>query len=78
MTETGAVEPQDITPEDSVVPVYLVPLTDDEIAEREQSAAEMQKQQREAEQARAAARESAIAKLIKLGLTEDEVTALVP
>ena len=31
---------EDITPADSVVPVYLVPLTEEELAEREQWAIE--------------------------------------
>lgn len=38
-TKAKAVEPEEITPEDSIVPVYLVPLTAEEIAEREAWAA---------------------------------------
>lgn len=67
---------EDITPADSVVPVYLIPPTEEELAEREAWAAEAK--QREAEkQARIAAKESAIAKLAKLGLTEEEAKAVI-
>ena len=51
------------------------PLNDEEIAEREEMAIENAKEQAEAE-AKAAARESALAKLADLGLTEEEVAAL--
>ena len=51
------------------------PLTADEIADREASHAEFQSRQAEAE-AKATARESALAKLAALGLTADEVAAL--
>lgn len=63
----------DITPEDSVVPVFLEEPTDEEIAERqaEHEAAE------EAEAEREAVRESAKAKLLALGLTEEELEGLV-
>ena len=67
-------EPQDITPADSVVPVYLVPLTPEEEAEREQLATE-QAAREQAEADKIAARESAMAKLAKLGLTIDEINA---
>lgn len=70
-------EPQDITPGDSAVPVYLVPLTPEQEAEREQWAAE-QVEREAAETAKATARESAMAKLSALGLTDDEVAALLP
>ena len=50
-------------------------LTADEIAEREVMQAEYEAQQAEAE-AKANARESALAKLAALGLTADEVAAL--
>lgn len=67
---------EDITPEDSVVPVYLVPLTAEEEAERALWAEEQA--QREAEnKAKEQAKESARTKLAKLGLTEDEVLALI-
>lgn len=58
----------------------VVPLTDTEIAEREAMAAqaELEQQQREAEeQAKAEAKASAEAKLAALGLTADEVKAII-
>ena len=63
----------DITPEDSVVPVFLEEPTDEEIAERqaEHEAAE------EAQVEREAVRESAKAQLLALGLTEEELEGLV-
>lgn len=51
------------------------PLTADEIADREASHAEAQARQAAAE-AKATARESALAKLKKLGLTDAEISAL--
>ena len=72
-------EPIDITPEDSVVPVYLVELTEEEIAERESQAAEMAQQEADriaAAEAKEAAKASAIAKLAALGLTEEEAAAI--
>lgn len=55
-TKAKAVEPEEITPEDSIVPVYLVPLTADEIAEREAWAAAQPERDRLAvQQARQAA-----------------------
>ena len=68
------IEPEDITPEDSVVPVYLVPLTADEKAEREQWSID-QAAREQADADKIAARESAMAKLAKLGLTVDEINA---
>lgn len=67
---------EDITPADSVVPVYLVPLTEEELAEREQWALEAEAKIA-AEEAKVVAREAAMAKLAKLGLTEEEVSALL-
>jgi hypothetical protein len=66
---------EDITPADSVVPVYLVPLTKEELAERKQWAAEEAERQK-AEEAKIAAKETGKAKLAKLGLTEEEISAL--
>jgi len=51
------------------------PLTADEIVERQALNAEFEARQAEAE-AKATARESALAKLAALGLTADEVAAL--
>jgi hypothetical protein len=58
----------------------IIPLTAEEIAEREAMAAQALADQaeREAEEtAKAAAKASGIAKLLALGLTEAEATALV-
>lgn len=53
---TETIEPIDITPEDSVVSVYLIPLTAEEEAEREAWAAEQPERDRLAvQQARLAA-----------------------
>ncbi len=80
MAKTTTPEPIDITPEDSVVPVYLVPLTDAEVAEREAMAAQAEADKAAEEAAAAAkvaARESAVAKLVALGLTEEEAQAFI-
>jgi hypothetical protein len=70
----------DITPEDSVVPVYLEVLNDEEQAVRDAELAHMQAEQ-EAHDAERIAREEAkangMAKLIALGLTEEEAGALI-
>lgn len=72
-TET---EHQDVTPTESVVPVYLVPLTDEEI--RVRTEAESFEQQRLAAEVQlAATRTAGIAKLVALGLTEQEALALI-
>ena len=58
----------------------ILPLTAEEIAEREamQAQAEAEKLEQEAaDQAKAEAKETALAKLSALGLTEAEVTALL-
>ena len=62
----------DITPAGSAVPVYLEEPTDTEIAERqaEYEANEAAKATRET------VRESALAKLAALGLTEEELATL--
>lgn len=67
---------KDITPENSIVPVYLVPPTKEEIAEQEQRILEDQ-ERRQQEQAKEEARISALEKLAKLGLTEEEAKAIV-
>lgn len=51
------------------------PLTNDEILEIEQAAKDYESQQAE-KQAKAEARESALAKLATLGLTQEEIDAL--
>jgi hypothetical protein len=58
----------------------IIPLTPEEIAEREALAAQALADQAEreaAEQAKAEAKASGIAKLLALGLTEAEATALI-
>jgi hypothetical protein len=67
---------EDITPKDSIVPVYLVPLTEEQETEREQWAIEAAERDA-AEQAKLDAKESALAKLAKLGLTEEEAKAII-
>ena len=66
----------DITPEDSVTPIYRTELTPEQIAENEAWAAENLRQEAEIA-AREAIHQSALAKLQKLGLTEDEAKAIV-
>jgi hypothetical protein len=63
----------DITPADSAVPVFLEEPTDEEIAER-QAQHEVQE---EARVAKEAAHESALEKLAALGLTEEEIQAII-
>ena len=58
----------------------IIPLTEEEIAQREADAAQaaIEQAQRDAEeQAKADAKASAVAKLEALGLTEDEALAIV-
>ena len=64
--------PIDITPAGSAVPVYLEEPTAAELAERQEQheAAEEAKAERET------VRESALAKLAALGLTEEELATL--
>jgi len=62
----------EITPADSVVPVFLEEPTDEEIAERQAQ----HEAQEAAKAAREAVRESALAKLAALGLTEEELATL--
>jgi hypothetical protein len=74
------VELIDITPEDSVVPVYLEVLNDEEQAVRDAEIAQAQADQeaREAERiAKEEAKANGMAKLIALGLTEEEAGALI-
>jgi hypothetical protein len=69
-----------ITPEDSIVPVYLEVLDDEEQAVRDADLALIQADQ-EAREAELIAKEEAkangMAKLIALGLTEEEAGALI-
>lgn len=70
----------DITPEDSVVPVYLEVLTDEEqvVRDAEMAQAQAEQDEREAERiAKEEAKANGMAKLIALGLTEEEAGALI-
>lgn len=64
------------TPEDSIVPVYLVPLTLEEEAEREQMVLD-QLEYDALETSRTEAKISALSKLEKLGITQEELSALL-
>jgi multidrug resistance efflux pump len=66
-------EPIDITPDDSVVPVFLIEPTDAEIAQREAD----YEAQIEATESRKAKLDSAITKLKALGLTESEAKIII-
>ena len=66
----------DITPPESVVPVYLEVLTDEEQEERDAEMAAMQAEQ-EAREAEAVAKEELKqAALARLGLSEEEIKAI--
>ena len=70
----------DITPEDSVVPVYLEVLNDEEqiVRDAELAQAQAEQESREAERiAKEEAKANGMAKLIALGLTEEEAGALI-
>jgi hypothetical protein len=70
----------DITPEDSITPVYLEVLNEEEQAVRDAELAQAQADQeaREAERiAKEEAKANGMAKLIALGLTEEEAGALI-
>ena len=66
----------DETPEDSVVPIWLVPLSPEEEDERIKWEIE-EAEKLEAEKIKLAKRESALAKLEKLGITQEELSALL-
>jgi hypothetical protein len=69
----------DITPEDSVVPIYLEILSEEEQAVRDAELLAIQEQQTQIEadiEAKALARQSALAKLSALGLTQEEIDSL--
>ena len=66
---------KDITPEESVSPIYLVPLTEEEILQRKEMQLEQDKRMQE-ELDKLKNKESAIAKLLKLGITEEEAKAI--
>lgn len=70
-------EPIDITPDDSVVPVFLIELTDSEIATKEAEYEALQQAKETAETARQTKLDSAITKLKALGLTESEAKIII-
>jgi hypothetical protein len=65
----------EITPEDSAVPIYLLPLTSEELADREQKLVDAEARA-VAVAEKEDARQSALKKLAKLGLTPEEITAI--
>jgi hypothetical protein len=70
----------DITPEDSIISVYLEVLTEEEQELRDADNLRMQQEQEQVELDRISKEESktsGINKLIALGLTEEEAVALI-
>ena len=67
---------KDITPPESVVPIYLVPPTKKQIEETQKLELEYEQRNQE-NQAKEEAKLSALDKLAKLGLTEEEAKAIV-
>jgi hypothetical protein len=67
---------QEITPEDSVVPIYLAEPTEESIADEAFRRAEFEAMTAELE-AKNAVKQSALQKLSQLGLTEDEARAII-
>ena len=70
-------EPIDITPDDSVVPVFLIEPTDAEIAAQQAEQEAIQEAKETAETARQTKLDSAITKLKALGLTESEAKIII-
>lgn len=66
----------DVTPAESIVPVYVEQLTELEQAKRDELHAAEAAAYEAKEASRLAAAESARAKLAELGLTEEEIAAL--
>ena len=67
---------EDITPADSEIPIYLIPLTEEELVERNTLVADAIEREA-AEQAKIDAKQSALSKLALLGLTEEEAKAVI-
>jgi hypothetical protein len=70
----------DVTPEDSIIPVYVEVLTDEEQAVRDAELAQMLADEEACETQRIAkeeAKANGMAKLIALGLTKEEAGALI-
>ena len=70
-------EPIDITPDDSVVPVFLIEPTDSEIAAQQAQHEAIQEAKETAETARQTKLNSAMTKLKALGLTESEAKIII-
>ena len=70
-------EPIEITPNDSVVPIFLVEPTDSEILAKEAKHQAQQEAKETAETARQTKLDSAITKLKALGLTESEAKIII-
>jgi hypothetical protein len=70
-------KPIEITPEDSVVPVFLVEPTDAEIAAQQAEYEAQQEAKEQAETEHATKLASAITKLKALGLTEAEAKIII-
>lgn len=69
----------DVTPNDSIVPVYVEKLTKAEQAERDalaQANAQAEAQRKAEQEAKAQTRASALAKLAAIGLTQEEIDSL--
>jgi len=63
---------KDITPADSIVPIFLQEPTAEELKQRQKE----HKQHQQEIQRLTSLRQSAISKLINLGLTEEEISTL--
>lgn len=70
-------EPIEITPDDSVVPVFLIEPTDAEIAAQQAEHEAILEAKETAETARQTKLDSAITKLKQLGLTESEAKIII-
>jgi len=70
-------KPVDITPDDSIVPVFLIEATDAEIAAQQAEHEAIQEAKETAETERATKLASAITKLKALGLTEAEAKIII-
>ena len=66
---------KEITPPDSVVPIYLNPTTEAELAERTVIFNELAEREK-AQTDRQVARDSALSKLEAIGLTPEEIQAI--
>lgn len=67
---------KDITPEDSVIPVYQTTFTADEIETMKLADREMERQEQEAKD-KIIAKEAAMSRFERLGFTQEEIDALL-